>query len=58
MRASSVLCICCIDKTNLVTQLVKIYRIGEFRALTTGTQVMEGTIVVYIVDKMIPKINF
>ena len=34
-------------------------RLGS-RTLTTGTQVMEGTIVVYIeiVDEMIPKISF
>ena len=32
-------------------------RAGDYRAFTTGTQVMEGTIVVYIktVNKMIPK---
>ena len=36
--------------------MIKIYRAGEFRALTTGTQMVEDTIVVYIkiVDKMIP----
>ena len=33
---------------------------GQERRVTTVTQVMEGTIVVYIktVDKMIPKISF
>ena len=39
--------------------MINIYRAGEFRALTTRTQVMEGTIVVYIkiVDKMISKMS-
>ena len=38
--------------------MIKIYRAGEFGALTTGTQVMEDTIIIVVYIKIVDKIIF